>query len=102
MKAMTLAVLLMHMTSAGGAGAEEKRAGKHAKDAEGEPRQGAVKTEITSLKGEITSLKEEFRIAREKQRLAAEEKKRQEEARYGVPAKTTPVPSSGGAGAPAR
>ncbi|MCY1042910.1 hypothetical protein OV208_16440 [Corallococcus sp. bb12-1] len=101
MKAMTLGVLLMHMTSAGGAGAEEKRAGKHVQDAGGDEKGGVTK-EVSSLKGEITSLKEEFRVAREKQRLAAEEKKRLEEARYGVPAKTPPVTASGGTGATAR
>lgn len=98
---MTLAALVMHLTSAGGAGAEDKRAGKRPADS-GVTTEGAVKTEISSLKGEISSLKEEFRIAREKQRLAQEEKKRQEEARYGVPAKTTPVTASGGTGASAR
>ena len=98
MKAMTLAALVMHLTSAGGAGAEDKRAGKHPEDA-GVTAGGGVNNEIASLKGEISSLKEEFRLAREKQRLAQEEKKRQEEARYSVPAK--PTPASRRAGAPA-
>ncbi|NBD09527.1 hypothetical protein [Corallococcus silvisoli] len=101
MKVMTLAALLMQMTSAGGAGAEDKRAGKHVEDV-GTEHKGAVAEDITSLKGEIVSLKEEFRRARERQRLAAEEKQRQEEARYGVPAKTAPTPASGGERTPAR
>ncbi|MGE6762167.1 hypothetical protein ACQKGO_29425 [Corallococcus interemptor] len=100
MKVMTLAALLMQMTSAGGAGSEGKRAA-NALDLTGTPHQGAVKEEISSLKGEITSLKEQFRLARERQRLAAEEKQRQEEARYGVTPKATPAPAAGGSGAPA-
>ncbi|GMU01908.1 hypothetical protein KH5H1_60280 [Corallococcus caeni] len=100
MKAMTLAALLMQMTSAGGAGSEGKRAGNHVDEANAHP-QGAVTEEITSLKGEITSLKEQFRLARERQRLAAEEKARLEEARYGVTPKATPAPAAGGSGASA-
>ncbi|WP_208752554.1 hypothetical protein, partial [Corallococcus carmarthensis] len=98
MKAMTLAALLMQMTSAGGAGSEGKRAG-HPVDEAGTSHPGAVKEDISSLKGEITSLKEQFRLARERQRLAAEEKQRQEEARYGVTPKATPAPAAGGSGA---
>ncbi|MBZ4332802.1 hypothetical protein NR800_12890 [Corallococcus interemptor] len=98
MKVMTLAALLMQMTSAGGAGSEGRRAGNHV-DLVGEGHPRAVKEDITSLKGEITSLKEQFRLARERQRLAAEEKQRQEEARYGVTPKATPAAATRGAGA---
>jgi hypothetical protein len=91
MKAMTMAVMLLQMSSAGGAGAEAKRAAGHAQEKDAGA-QGEVTQEIHSLQGQITSLKEEFKLARERQRLAAEEKKRQEEAKYGVPAKPTPPP----------
>ncbi|AFE06075.1 hypothetical protein COCOR_04879 [Corallococcus coralloides DSM 2259] len=100
MKVMTLAALLMQMTSSGGAGSEGKRAGNHV-DVADESHPRAVKEDINQLKGEITSLKEQFRLARERQRLAAEEKQRQEEARYGVTPKATPAPAAGGSGAPA-
>lgn len=99
MMAMTVAALLMQMTSAGGAGSEGKRAGNHL-DVSGAQHPGAVKEELSTLKGEITSLKDQFRLARERQRLAAEEKQRQEEARYGVTPKATPASTTGGTGAP--
>lgn len=100
MMVMTLAALLMQMTSAGGAGSEGKRAGNRLDlTAESHPR--AVKEDINSLKGEISSLKEQFRLARERQRLAAEEKQRQEEARYGVTPKATPAAAARGTGASA-
>ncbi|MFB1481554.1 hypothetical protein [Corallococcus sp. RDP092CA] len=97
MKVMTLAALLMQMTSAGGAGAEGRRAGNRL---DPDHHSGAVKEDFSSLKGEISSLKEQFRLARERQRLAAEEKQRLEEARYGVTPKATPAPAAGGTGAP--
>ncbi len=97
--AMTVAALLMQMTSAGGAGSEGRRAGNQL-DLTGSQHPGGVKEELSSLKGEITSLKGQFRLARERQRLAAEEKQRQEEARYGVSPKATPAPAAGGTGAP--
>jgi hypothetical protein len=102
MMVMTLAALLLQMTSAGGAGAEGKRAAKQL-EAESANGQHAVADEITSLKGQVRGLQEEFRIARERQRLAAEEKQRQEEARYGVPPKpAAPAAAPGGKRAPAR
>ena len=101
MMVMTLAALLMQMTSSGGAGSEGRRAGNHV-EGTGESHPRAVKEDINQLKAEITSLKEQFRLARERQRLAAEEKQRQEEARYGVTPKATPAPATGGAGAAAR
>jgi hypothetical protein len=102
MMVMTLAALYLHMTTAGGAGAEGKRAVKQLEEASANG-QHAVADDITSLKGQVRDLKEEFRLARERQRLVAEEKQRQEEARYGVPPKpAAPAAAPGGARAPAR
>ncbi|MBU8896603.1 hypothetical protein DRW03_23760 [Corallococcus sp. H22C18031201] len=82
MNAITVAALLIQLTTAGGAsGTGARPAPRPATPGRG----GDLGKDVAALKNEISSLKEEYRAARQKQRLAAEQKQQAEDARYATP-----------------
>ncbi|GEN09326.1 hypothetical protein MFU01_43630 [Myxococcus fulvus] len=103
MKSVLLAALMVQMTTAGGAGAREKRADAHRSVAEDED----VSKHLSALKNELSSVSEQFRVARERRRLEAEQKKRESGEWTNEPASPAPAAGkralapTGGAGTPA-